>query len=258
MGEPAFQQWIPVAKQVVRRTLGLRWRDVLEIYSYIPTIPIAEALALEARRAGSDTHITLMTDDLWFTSMKELTAQWLRTPSPVESAINGVITANVYLGGPADARRMRDIPPEKFEANSIGGARQGEPRRARRGGGGGPLIRPGGPRTGGGVWLGVNPGGGAIRGWCLGVRGGRIRASGAEETDELLSGALGDSKASKARIGWFSIGLTPAAEPCMLDNSIVRDDVCLGLGAHPQLERRLADPAVSFGESIGRSTIEIR
>src|SRR5438093_3003040 len=132
MEEPAYQRWIPLAHQVVRRTLDLRWKDVLEVYSYIPTIPIAEALALEARRAGSDTHITLMTDDLWFTSMKELTARWLRTPSPVESAIGGVITANVYLGGPADARRMRDIPPEKFEANSLGGYRQHEPRKKRR------------------------------------------------------------------------------------------------------------------------------
>ena len=132
MEEPAYQRWIPLAHQVVRRTLDLRWKDVLEVYSYIPTIPIAEALALEARRAGSDTHITLMTDDLWFTSMKELPTRWLRTPSPVESAIGGVITANVYLGGPADARRMRDIPPEKFEANSLGGTRQDEPRRTRR------------------------------------------------------------------------------------------------------------------------------
>ena len=87
MDEPAFQRWIPLANQVVRRTLGLRWKDVFEIYSYIPTIPLAEALALEARRTGSDTHITLMTDDLWFTSMRELTTRWLSTPSPVESAI---------------------------------------------------------------------------------------------------------------------------------------------------------------------------
>src|SRR3989454_2470699 len=154
MGEPAFQQWIPVAKQVVRRAVGLRSRAALEIYSYIPTIPLAEALALEARGAGSDTHITLMTDDLWFTSMKELPTRWLRAPSPVESAIGGVITANVYLGGPADARRMRDIPPEKFEANSLGGTRQDEPRRARRGGGGGPLVGPGSPGRGGGDGLG--------------------------------------------------------------------------------------------------------
>ncbi len=132
MDEPAFQRWIPLANQVVRRTLGLRWKDVFEIYSYIPTIPLAEALALEARRAGSDTHITLMTDDLWFTSMRELTTRWLSSPSPVESAINGTITANIYLGGPGDARKMRDVPPEKFEANSIGGTRQDEPRRRRR------------------------------------------------------------------------------------------------------------------------------
>ena len=356
MEEPAYQRWIPLAHQVVRRTLGLRWKDVLEVYSYIPTIPIAEALALEARRAGSDTHITLMTDDLWFTSMKELPTRWLRTPSPVESAIGGVITANVYLGGPADARRMRDIPPEKFEANSLGGTRQDEPRRTRRvrevdlsigrvtperaeaygldyrrwrasyedalavdleeiQAAGKALARsltgrrkvrvrsdagtdlrfttkplapvvsdgiidaadvrrgfvetslPAGrvegairPDTVVGEVRSADPlfmMGRAIRGWWLRVRGGRITASGAEENDELLSRALRDSKASKARIGWFSIGLNPAAEPCMLDNSIVRDDVCLGLGAHPQLERRLVDPAVSFGESIGRSTIEL-
>ena len=38
----------------------------MDIYGYIP-IPLAEALGLEARRAGSDTHITLITDDVWFT-----------------------------------------------------------------------------------------------------------------------------------------------------------------------------------------------
>src|SRR5467141_5417430 len=131
MGEPAFQQWIPVAKQVVRRTLGLRWRDVLEIYPYPPTIPLAEALALEAPRAGSDTRLTLMTDDLWFTSMHELSTRWLSAASPIEHAIAEAETAHIYLGGPADARRMRDIPPEKFEANSLGGDRQHEPRRKR-------------------------------------------------------------------------------------------------------------------------------
>ena len=69
-GTPPFEQWIPLARQVVRTSLGLGWKDVFEIYTYIPTIPLAEALALEARRAGSDTHLTLMTDDLWFTSMQ--------------------------------------------------------------------------------------------------------------------------------------------------------------------------------------------
>src|SRR3989442_510948 len=129
---PPFESWIPLASQVVRTCLRLRWKDVFTIYTYPPTIPLAEALALEARRAGSDKHLTLMTDDLWFTSMHELSTKWLSAASPIEHAIAEAETAHIYLGGPADARRMRDIPPEKFEANSLGGDRQHEPRRKRR------------------------------------------------------------------------------------------------------------------------------
>jgi hypothetical protein len=127
-----FEQWIPLARIAVRQSLRLHWNDSLEIYSYVPTIPLAEALAIEARRAGSDTHITLMTDDLWFTSMQELPIRWLRAASEVEVAINRAITAYVYLGGPQDARRMQSISPEKFNANAIGNLRQDEPRRKRR------------------------------------------------------------------------------------------------------------------------------
>jgi len=356
MEEPAFQRWIPLANQVVCRTLGLRWKDVLEIYSYIRTIPLAEALALEARRAGSDTHITLMTDDLWFTSMRELPTRWLRAPSPVESAIDGVITANVYLGGPADARRMREIPPEKFEANALGGRRQHEPRQRRRvrdvdlsigrltperaeaygldyerwrasyeaalavdlleirragralarslsgrkkvrvrSDAGTDLtfetkpippvvsdgiidaadVRRGFVETSlpaGRVEAAIDPSsvegevrstdpmfamGRTIRGPWYEVHGGRIVASGAAENEALFGRLLASSKASEARIGWFTVGLNPAAEPVMLDNSIVKDDVGIGLGAHPQLERKAADPSVSFHETLGPATLEI-
>src|SRR5256886_3608506 len=145
--DPAFTQWIPLARQVVRTSLRLGWKDVFTIYTYPPTIPLAEALALEARRAGSDTHLTLMTDDLWFTSMEELSTKWLSAASPIEHAIAEAETAHIYLGGPADARRMRDIPPEKFEANSLGGDRQHEPRKKRRGPGLPPPL--GGPPPGG-------------------------------------------------------------------------------------------------------------
>jgi len=358
MEEPAFQKWIPLANQVVRRTLGLRWKDVFEIYSYIPTIPLAEALALEARRAGSDTHITLMTDDLWFTSMRELTTRWLSSPSPVESAIDGTITANVYLGGPGDARKMRDVPPEKFEANSLGGTRQHEPRRRRRvrdvdlsigrvtperaeaydldygrwrsnyenalavdlkdissagkalarsltgrrkvrirSDAGSDLrfttkplpplvsdgiidaadVRRGLVETSlpaGRVEVAIEPTsvegevrasdpmfamGRTIRGTWYEVHGGRIVASGAEENGELLGRLLASAKVPKTRIGWFSVGLNPAAEPVMLDNSIVKDDIGIGLGAHPQLERKAAeaDPAAGLYDAIGVASLEI-
>src|SRR5437867_4887178 len=115
---PAFEAWIPLARQVVRTSLRLGWKDVFTIYTYPPTIPLAEALALEARRAGSDTHLTLMTDDLWFTSMKDLSTKWLSTPSPAERAMAEADTAHIYLGRPAAARRTRDIPPAQSEATS--------------------------------------------------------------------------------------------------------------------------------------------
>jgi len=356
MEEPAFQRWIPLANQVVRRSLGLRWKDVLSIWTYLPTIPLAEAVALEARRAGSDTHITLMTDDLWFTSMKELPLKWLRAPSPVTHAIDNVVTAHVALEGPGDARRMRDIPPEKFDANAAGGNKQHEPRLRRRvrtvslGVG---RVSPGRAeaygldferwrasyeaalavdleeirRAGralarslsgrkrvqvttdagtdlrfetkpiqpvvsdgiidatdvrrgfvetslpaGRVEASIDPSsmegevhkadpvfamGRTVRGPWFEIHGGKIVASGAAENEELLTRLLASSKSSTARFGWFTVGLNPAAEPFMLDNSIVKDDVGIGLGPHPQLERKAADPSVSFSATLGPATLEI-
>jgi len=353
---PAFESWIPLARQVVRTSLRLGWKDVFTIYTYTLTIPLAEALALEARRVGSDTHLTLMTDDLWFTSMHELSTKWLSTASPVEHAIAEAETAHIYLGGPADARRMRDIPPEKFEANSLGGDRQHEPRRKRRvrdidlpigritperaetygldyekwsgsyhkalavdlkeiqregaalarslrgrkkvridSDAGTDLrfetkavapivsdgiisaedIRRGFVRTAlpaGRLEAAVRPesvngevrgtdsiafaGRAIVRPWFR-IRSGRIVESGAAEHQELLDRLLRQSKSESARIGYVTIRLNTAADPCMLDNSIVKDDVGLGLGPHPQLERRIADPMVSFDCTVGPVRIEI-
>jgi len=353
---PPFEQWIPLARQVVRTSLRLGWKVVFTIYTYPPTIPLAEALALEARRAGSDTHLTLMTDDLWFTSMQELPAKWLSAASPIEHSIAETETAHIYLGGPADARRMRDIPPEKFEANDMGNVRQHEPRRKRRvrdvdlpigritreraetygldyarwhrsyhnalavdlkdiqqagtalarslkgrkririSSDAGTDLRfetkaiapilndgiisaadirrgfvrtvlPAGrlegairPESVDGIVRGTDPiffAGRAVgRPWFR-IRSGKIIESGAAEHEDLLARLLRQSKSGSARIGYFTVGLNEAAEPCMLDNSIVKDDLGLGLGPHPQLERNAADPAVSFDWTVGPVRMEI-
>jgi leucyl aminopeptidase (aminopeptidase T) len=351
-----FEQWLPIAKKVVHQSLTLRWNDALEIYSYISTIPLAEALALEARRVGSDTHITLMTDDLWFTSMHELPVRWLRTPSLVEIAINKVITAYVYLGGPQDARRMQNLPAEKFDANSLGNLRQDEPIRKRR-------VRsvdlPIGRvcleraeaygldydswrssyeaalsvdldeiRRAGEAWLpklkrqtkvkitsnagtdftlktktlepmiddgiisrsdlkrnllsaslpagkivcAVNPTsatgnvcftdsvflmGRSVKGLRLRFDGGRLVDWGADENADLLTSQLGQGNGSSRRIGWFSIGLNSAAQPCMLDNSIVKNNVGIGLGPHPLLEPTRARSSEYFEGTIGLVNVEI-
>jgi leucyl aminopeptidase (aminopeptidase T) len=355
--EPAFIKWIPLAKQVVERTLGLRWNDVLDIYSYIPTIPLAEALALEARRAGSDTHIELMTDDLWFNSMEELPARWLREPSQAELALNKTATAHVYLGGPADARRMNSIPLEKFDANAIGGMKQEQPRRrrsvrqvdlpigrvcperaeaygldyprwresyeaalavdlneirkiglewARRLKGrkkvritsdsGTDLhfetkgivpfvddgiidakdVRRGHLETGlpaGKVVSAVFPdsaegniyftepvllAGRIIKGVHLVFRRGKLVHWEAAENEDVVSHPLRNAvKAKTNHLGWFAVGLNPAAKPCMLDNRMVKDGVTIGLGYNPQVEPTKKQTTAEFEASIGTCEVEV-
>src|SRR3989454_4044439 len=264
--------------------------------------------------------------------------------------------ACIFHGGPVDAGRMRDIPPEKFEANSWGGDRQHEPRRKRRvrdidlpigritperaetygldyekwygsyqkalavdlkkiqqagaalarslrgrkkirieSDAGTDLrfetkaivpivsdgiisaedIRRGFVRTAlpaGRLELAVRPesvngevrgtdpipfaGHAIVRPWFR-IRSGSIVESGAAEHGELLHRMLRQSRSQRTRIGYATIGLNEAAEPCMLDNSIVKDDVGLGLGPHRELERRIADPTVSFDWTIGPVRIEI-
>lgn len=52
-------------------------------------------------------------------------------------------------------------------------------------------------------------------------------------------------------MGWFSVGLNAAATPCMLDNSIVKDDVGIGLGPHPLLEPSNVQSKPYFDGTIG-------
>ena len=352
--EPAFERWIPLSRQVVQKSLRLHWKDVFEIYTYPPTIPLAEALALEARRAGSDTHITLMTDDLWFTSMEELPARWLRTPSAAEYALNSAITADIYLGGPRDARRFKNIPAEKFVANEVGGTRQREPRfqrrvrhvelpvgrvcperaehygldyekweknyysalevdlqeirraaakwtkklagrrrmriRSKAGTDLEVAIKPIPPFVDDGI---VSPSdlrrgfadtelpagkilwsvdqssaegevhftdpviilGHAVNGLHLRFKKGGVTDWESDSHPELLDRVF-QSSDWETNLGWFSLGLNEAAEPVMLDNSIVQSDVGLGLGSHSELERSKHSTKIRFSATMGPASVE--
>ncbi len=126
---PAFTPWLPLARQIARHSLHLTDRDGLEIYCYPPQIPLAEAIALEARRLGSDTHMTLMSDDFWFASMKFLPTKWLAAVSPADRALSAVGTAFVYVGGLADAAQLQRIPAARLAANGAGGEKADKLRR---------------------------------------------------------------------------------------------------------------------------------
>jgi leucyl aminopeptidase (aminopeptidase T) len=322
---------VSLAERVARDTFALRERDVMEVYCYPHTIPLAEALALAARRRGSDTHLTLMSDDLWFTSMEFLPVKWLKAPSPVEVAISGAVTADVYVGSLTNPARFSEIPLKKITANSIGGEKQNLLRRRHKVRN---LVLPVGMVTearaqrfglslarwragfeaalgvsahdlrvagrawkralagrrrvrvvteagtdvtfetgtatpyladgtfgaeekrreitelwmpAGRVFASIRPGtaegtialadplnviGTPVGGVRLTVREGEVVAASAKTNRALLDRALGPAP---RRIGWFSIGVNAASGPCLFDNSIVRDVVTFGFGAHTYL-----------------------
>jgi leucyl aminopeptidase (aminopeptidase T) len=89
------------------------------------------------------------------------------------------------------------------------------------------------------------------------IEKGRIAESGAAQNADILARNLKMSGAERARVGYVTVGLNPKAEPGMLDNSIVENNVGIGIGAHPGLERKAFDPNVFFVSTMGRSHIEV-
>jgi leucyl aminopeptidase (aminopeptidase T) len=96
----------------------------------------------------------------------------------------------------------------------------------------------------------------SVKGVRLRFERGRLVEWAAEENAELLTSVFGSSKELRARMNWFSIGLNAAAEPCMLDNSIVKDEVAIGLGSHPVLEPLNAGSKLNFDSTIGLAKVE--
>jgi hypothetical protein len=72
-----------------------------------------------------------------------------------------------------------------------------------------------------------------------------------------MSSVFQPEKRLKGRTNWISIGLNAAAEPCMLDNSIVKDDVAIGLGHHPVLQRARTRYETNFDSTIGLAKVQI-
>jgi hypothetical protein len=97
----------------------------------------------------------------------------------------------------------------------------------------------------------------SVKGLHLRFNEGKLIEWGADENADLLTPQLGQDNDSSRRIGWFSIGLNSAAKPCMLDNSIVKNDFGIGLGPHPLLEPTRARSNEYFEGTIGLVNVEI-
>lgn len=120
-------EYATVAQRIVRDSLRLTENDALRVQTSEYVLPLAKELIKEARRAGADTMLTVDADDVWYDAMLNLPLDWLRGPSNLVRALHGTLTAMVYAGSLYDPAPMRDIPGERWQANTEGSQATNEP-----------------------------------------------------------------------------------------------------------------------------------
>ncbi len=104
-----------VAKRVVHTSLRVREDDMVLIEAWQHTMDLASDIALECYKAGAKPMITLMTDRLWWNTLREIPERYLRkTPRHVLNAVDSV-SVWIGLGGPQDPSKWRDIPSTRME-----------------------------------------------------------------------------------------------------------------------------------------------
>lgn len=105
-----------LAEQVVNKTLALREGEEYYIFTWQHTIPMAEALYVEAAKVGAHPHLELYTDDVYRRYLSEVPEKFIKEPSPLMLAAYDTLNAMTYLGGPEDPAIFDDMPPERMNA----------------------------------------------------------------------------------------------------------------------------------------------
>jgi leucyl aminopeptidase (aminopeptidase T) len=88
----------------------------VSIFAWCHTLDLAEALALECRRAGAETHLEVGTDELFYQTVLNLPLEYLREADTFGLALLDVTTANIFIQGPEDPDRLKQISPERMNA----------------------------------------------------------------------------------------------------------------------------------------------
>ncbi len=109
-----------LAEKVVRDSLRVTSSDVVVVNTWDWTSDLASALALECYRLGADVLMTLYTDDFYFEHLKILSEEDLRQTSRHCLELADYTSVEIFIGGPEDHSRFKDIPASKTAANAQG------------------------------------------------------------------------------------------------------------------------------------------
>jgi aminopeptidase len=112
MGVPSF------VERVVKTCLKVGKDDRVHIFAWSHMLDLAEALAMQCRRAGADVLTEFTTDDMWYDSIINSPIDYLETADPFELAMAGVATVAISISGPENPERLKAVPAEKWMALS--------------------------------------------------------------------------------------------------------------------------------------------
>jgi leucyl aminopeptidase (aminopeptidase T) len=102
--------------KVVKTCLRIGEKDRVSIFSWRHTIELAEEFALACQKAGAKTHIEVETDELYYQTVLDLPLEYVREVNPFSLALLDVATANIYISGPENPKRLKLITPERMGA----------------------------------------------------------------------------------------------------------------------------------------------
>jgi aminopeptidase len=112
-----------LASQIVNKCLKITEKDNVTIMLYPHNIPLAEEIAAECFKKGADVLLNLYTEKYLLSYMKELSVESLKEPSAFCRALTESSTVEIWAGSTYDPAVLREIPPDKDAASSIGEAK---------------------------------------------------------------------------------------------------------------------------------------
>jgi leucyl aminopeptidase (aminopeptidase T) len=101
-------------KSVVNTCLRIGKEDRVCIFTWRHTLDLAEALAFECQKTGAKTHLEVETDELYYQNILSLPVEYLKETNPFSLALLDVATANIFISGPEDPEKLKQITPERM------------------------------------------------------------------------------------------------------------------------------------------------
>ncbi len=110
----------PYVKRIVNTCLRISKDDKVAIFAWRHMLDLAEALVIECRRAGAHVYTECESDEMFYDAVSNLPKDYLEKANPFDLALAGIATANIYISGPEDPGRLKDVPPETWVAMARG------------------------------------------------------------------------------------------------------------------------------------------